>query len=259
MSKKLFYGLCLLAAIAQIVIYASGLQAPGEYDYANILGPLLTGAGVVTTFPGQSQLDEYIVIGDVDTATPITGLSIEVEGKSFINLTGVQTLIAAFAKWKMKAVQGSAIVGIVLRVATGRINRPTTYRFTNAGATTPNVLVFSDQENGIPAEAATGQINASSNQPFTNFACLLIQTPANVLNYEVTFRNGYSVTLTTVEMDAYLAMQYDTEANGELGGVTIIDNSDKKFEQIRVVTTAAVIVMTVKMPQAAWDALKVPL
>ena len=144
------------------------------------LGALITGAGVQTTFAGQAQCDACIVIGDVDTAIPIQGLSVEIDGKPFINLTGVQTLIAALAKWKMKAIQGAAVIGMVLRIATGRIARPTTYRFTNAGATTPTVYVFSDEDNGIPIEAATSQINASSSQLYAAFSALFIQTPANV-------------------------------------------------------------------------------
>jgi len=224
---------------------------------AQLLGALLTGAGVQTSFPAVSQLEAAIVIGDVDTAIPISGLSIDVDGKSFINITGVQTLLAAWAKWKMKAIQGSAVVGMVLRVATGRIVRPTTYRLTNAGATTPNVYAFSDSDNGIPIDAATGQINGNSNQTFENFSALFLQTPANVLNYVVTFSNGFSVPLTTVEMDAYFASQYDSEANGELGGVTTIDNTDQKFRSIQVNTTASALVyLKVAIPEAAWKVLK---
>lgn len=219
------------------------------------LGTLTTGAGIQTSFSGQSQCDAVIVIGDVDTAVPISGLSIEIDGKPFINITGVQTLLAAWAKWKMKAIQGAAVVGMCFRVATGRIAKTTTYRFTNAGATTPDVYVFSTQENGIPVEAATNQINASSNQDYEKFSALFVQTPANVASYEVTFSNGYNVTLSTIEMDTYLAAQYDTETNGELGGVTVINNTDQKFKKIRINATTAVVVLTVKVPDAAFKAL----
>lgn len=221
------------------------------------LGTLLTGAGVQTTFAGQSQLDSYIVIGSVSTPTPISGLSIEVDGKSFINLTGVQTLLAAYAKWKMKAVQASAIVGIFLRIATGRIIKNTTYKFTNAGATTPDIYVYSDAEQGIPAEVATATINGNSNQTWTAFSALFIQTPANVLTYEVVFQNGYAVTLTTFEADSYFAQQYDSETSGELGGVSVIDNSDQKYRSIKINTTVnPLVVMMAKMPDAAWNVLK---
>lgn len=233
-----------------------GKHPPGyQFNMSLLIAALTTGAGVVTQAAGQSQCDEFIVIGDVDTALPISGLSIEIGGKSFINITGVQTLLTAWAKWKMKAIQGSAVVGMVLRVATGRILKNTTYKFTNGGATTPPVYVYSDNDNGIPIEAATNQINASSNQTYTKFGMLAIQTPANVTSYDVTWRNGYNATLSTVEMDAYLAMQYDSEANGQMGGVTVIDNSDQKFQSIRINVSANTVVLTVRLPQESFDLL----
>lgn len=256
-KNEILRSLTLVYAIVHT--FRSRGYIPHALNGMSKLGSLITGAGVQTTFSGQSQLDEYIVIGSVSTATPISGLSIEVDGKSFINLVGVQTLLAALAKWKMKAVQGSAIVGVFLRIATGRIIKNTTYKFTNAGATTPDVYVFSDAENGIPAEVATAQINLNSNQTWTAFTALFIQTPANVLSYEVIFANGYSVTLTTFEMDAYFANQYDSETSGELGGVSVIDNSDQKFRSIKIntnATAAGLLVMVVKMPDASWNVLK---
>lgn len=221
------------------------------------IGSLLGGAGVVTTFSGQAQCDQYIVIGTVATATPITGLSIEIDGNPFVNVTSAQTLLAAWAKWRMNTVNSAAIVGLCFRVTTGRIRKPTTYKFTNAGATTPAVFVFSDSDNGIPIQAATNSINQSSNADYEKFGALFVQTPANIASYEVEFMNGYKVTLTTIEMDTYLALMYDTEASGQLGGVTVIDNSMKIFKSIRINTNGvgACLVMMVKLPQAAFDIL----
>jgi hypothetical protein len=220
------------------------------------IGTLITGAGVQTPFAGQAQLDKFIVIGDFDTAVPISGLSIEVDGKPFINISGVQTLLAAWAKWRNRGVlQATPVVGMAFVVSSGRIPRNTTYRFTNGGATTPAVFVFSDADNGIPVEAATNQINASSKQMYKKFSALFVQTPANVSNFEVIFNNGYSVTLTVAELAAYFGMQYDSETDAQLGGVLAIDNSDQKFRQITINVTTAVNILTVRVPQESWDIL----
>jgi hypothetical protein len=222
---------------------------------ASVLGVLITGAGVQTTFSGQSQCEEYIVIGDVDTPNALRGLSVEIDGTPFINIQNSAPLISAFQKWQMETC--GAAVGLMLKVATGNISRNTTYRFTNDGVTTPTVRVFSDSKNGIPILATTKSINASSFEDFSKFSSLLLSLPANVSSVEVVFADGHKSTMTIEEVDALFALKNQSEADGRLAGVSVIDNTDQSIQSVRIFAGAAsVTVLIAKLPNDAFAALK---
>jgi len=219
------------------------------------IGTLVTGAGVTTTIAGQAQTDQYLLIGDVDTTNPLQGLSVEVEGTTFINIQSA-VLITAYMKWLMET--AGAVIGLLIKCATGSIKRNTTYRLTNAGATTPAIFSFSSEGNGtgVPLVAGTKGINATSFDDFSQFSCIMIDTPANVSTFEIVFSDGTKSTLTPVEVDALFALTNQSEANGRLGGVTVLDNTAGNIQSVRVNTTAAVTVLVVKLPQAAYEAIK---
>lgn len=217
------------------------------------IGTLGSGAGVQTNLVGLAQIDSYVVIGDVDTTNPVQGLQVEIDGVTFINI-GAQALITAFAKWQSKFV--NTVVGLVLKIATGRINLKSNLRLTNSGATTPAILNFSDANNGIPVLATTVSINALSYQDFNRFSALFIQTPASVATVEITFNDGHRDTLTMAEVDALFSMQFEAEADGRLGGVSVIDNTDQSIANVRVNATTAVNVLQVKLPDNAFQALQ---
>ena len=132
------------------------------------IGTLAGGAAVITVISGQAQLDQFIVIGDVDTALPLTGLTIEVDGSPFFQVQGSQPLMQALSQWQME--KAGTTVGYMLKVSTGQIRKNTTFRFTNAGATTPAIYNFSEAGNGVPLLIATETINASSYQVFERFS-----------------------------------------------------------------------------------------
>lgn len=216
------------------------------------IGTLLTGAGVTTVIPGNAQCEAMIVLGDVDTAFPLQGVTVEVDGSPFFNVQSA-ALLTAYAKWMMQVT--GTVIGIALKIATGMMPRNTTYRLTNAGATTPIIYAFSDNDNGVPFLCATKQINALSYEDFDNFSALFVTTPANVLNYEIAFSNGSKKTFAPQEIDAYFALQFSAETDGRLSGVTVLDNRDKKYSKIRINCTAVNTIMIAKIPDAAFKAL----
>jgi len=220
---------------------------------ASLLGVLITGAGVQTTFAGQAQLEQYIVIGDVDTTNPLQGIAVEVDGNTIINIQSAP-LITAFMKWQMETV--GAVVGLMLKVATGMIPRNATYRFTNAGATTPSVFVSSDAPNGVPILATTKTININSFEDFSKFSALFLTIPANVSSVEIVYNNGHKATLTITEVNALFALNNQAEADGLLGACSVIDNTKQEIKSVRVFAGAtAVTVLIAKLPNAAFDAL----
>ena len=221
-----------------------------------LLGTLTTGAGVVTVIAGQNQAEAMIVLGSVATANPLQGLQVEIDGTPYINVVNQPALLSAFFKWMVSFV--STLSGVVLKIATGNVPRSTTYRFTNNGATTPNIYAFSDNDDGVPILAATQQINASSYGDFSDFSALFIGTPANLTSAEIIFSNGRKATLTQFEVDALYNMKPyvpASEANGQLLAVSVIDNRDKSIKSVRLYCSAANTILIAKIPDAAFKAL----
>lgn len=219
------------------------------------IGTLLTGAAVVTPITGLSYVDPYIVVGDVDTATPLTGLQVEIGGETTINIVGSTPLVSAYAKF-LSQVTGP-IVGLIIKIATGRIYLPSSLRFTNGGATTPVIFNFGDSGNGKPIRAISQGINALSNQVFDKFTALMITPSANAGNIDFQFKDGTSCTMTVEEVDSLFALQNQSEANGRLDAVvTTIDNRAGEIAWVRVNATTALTVLVVKFSDPDFVELK---
>lgn len=216
------------------------------------IGTLVTGAGQVTNIPGQTQSENYILIGDVATTLPIQGLQVEVDGVPTINIPSPnQVLIQALAKYLSEF--AGTVVGQVLKIGTGRIKKTTTYRFTNAGATTPAIFAYSDADDGVPMLAGVKTINPSSYDDFEKFTALFIPVPANIGSAEIIFNDGYRSTLSANELDSLFNLKNQTDANGRLQGCTVIDNKDQSIRSLRLnIITAQTTVLVFKVPNAAW-------
>lgn len=211
------------------------------------IGTLLSGLGTVTNIAGLSQLDEFIVIGDADTANPLQGFQVEVNGETLININS-QPLITAFGKYLQESVGSS--VGFMLKVSTGRIKGNTTLRFTNSGTTTPTIFAFSDSDGGLPFIVSTEVILSGSYSEYFDFSALFITAPANVQQAVVTFTNGFQTTMTSVELGAYFNLTNQAEADGYLGGVVVVDNSAGNVQSVRLFATGANLsVLVLRIPK----------
>jgi len=227
------------------------------------IGTLTTGAGITTNIVGQKKLDMFLLIGDVDTANPLQGLTVELDGIAFFSVANAATLLTAFAKWQME-VTGST-VGVCFKLATGCIQGSVNYRLTNAGATTPIIYASSEVDNGVPFYVSTDTINALSSQTYEKFSALFLQTPANVGTVEVEFyRNPdnhdegtYRETMTIQEIDMYFALNNQAETDGRLGGVSVIDNTGRNIKSVKinVNNVGALTVLQAKLPDDAFKAL----
>jgi hypothetical protein len=210
------------------------------------IGTLASGNGTITNIAGLSQLDEFILVGDVDTANPLQGLTVEVNGDTLVNIQN-QNLVTAFAKWMME-LAGSA-VGLMLKVATGRIKGSTNLRLVNTGATTPSIFSFSDSDGGAPIFANTESILAGSYKDFEGFTALIMHSPANVGQCTAFFSNGFSSNMTAAEIAAYFALENQSEADGYLGGCLVVDNRDGRYRGFRVnAVTANLNVLVIRIP-----------
>lgn len=220
------------------------------------IGTLNAGAGVATVLAGRAQCDQYLVIGGVGTANPLEGLTVTINGTPFIDINSA-ALITAFGKWQGESNNGP--IGFCIKTGTGSIARNTTYRLQNAGATTPNIFAFSEAGNGVPFEATTITINPSSKQEFNKFSALFLETPANITSAEILFMDGSKDTLTPTELAAWFNVYNQTDANGLLGTVTVIDNTEARIKSLTLTTNngaGGCTVLTAKLPDAAYKILK---
>jgi hypothetical protein len=200
------------------------------------IGTLATGAGTVTSIAGLSQLDEFLVIGDVDTANVLQGLTIEQNGEAMFNCQN-QALLGAFAKWLQES--AASVVGLMFKLATGRIKGSTNIRLVNSGATTPGIFAFSDSDGGRPILGAQEVVLAGAASEFTNFDALFITAPANLQQAVVTFSDGFQTVMTPAELGAYFNLTNQAEADGYLNGCVAIDNSKKNIQSVRLFATGA--------------------
>lgn len=224
-------------------------------NHMSKIGTLLTGAGVTTSLNALSQCPSCIMLGTVATANPLTGLVVEIGGNALFNITGQAALLSAIGKFCTRWV--STLQGVVFPIATGLIKRTTNIRLTNGGATVPDIFGWSEMPAGAPVLAGTTTINLSSFEDFSRFSALFIGTPANIGSAEITFMNGHKDTFSQVELDALFAMKHDTEAAGQLLGITVIDNTDQSILSVRLnIITAATTVAILKVPDEVFQQLQ---
>jgi hypothetical protein len=200
------------------------------------IGTLASGAGAITSIAGLSQLDEFLLIGDVDTTNPIQGLTIEQNGETLFNCQN-QALLGAFAKWLQESAAGP--VGGMFKLATGRIKGSTNIRLINSGTTTPGIFAFSDSDGGRPVLGGQEVVLAGSASEFTNFDALFITAPANLQQAVVNFTDGFQTVMTPAELGAYFNLNNQSDADGYLNGCVVIDNSQKNINSVRLFATGA--------------------
>lgn len=223
---------------------------------AQLLTTLLTGAAVPTSMNPLSQVESNILIGDVDTAMPLRGLSVKIGGRTTIDIQGSQPLMSVLAKFCSNI--SAAVVGLVLKIATGRINREgSSIVFTNDGVTVPQIFAHSLESNGEPIEAATSAIVALDNRSYRDFSGLFITPAANIASFDVIMADGTSQPMSVAEADALFSLTHPTQADGRLDAVvTGFDNRAGLFKSVRVYATTAVTVMLVKLPDSYFATLK---
>lgn len=213
---------------------------------ADLLTTLITGAGVNTPSGNQSQCESDILVGDVDTTNPLRGLKVNIGGETTIDIQ-VVALVDFYQKVSNR-ICGS-VIGLVMRIATGRIyNKTVNITFTNDAATVPNIYWNSQNSNGRPIYAKQDGIIANSSKEISglDFAFLAVTPSANVGSFDLTFKDNTQQRYTVVEADALFAKTNDTEANGRLNSVvTGFDNMRGNIKSVKINATTAVTYMTV--------------
>ncbi len=202
------------------------------------IGTLVGGAGNPTLI-NLDYVPSYLQIGEIDADLPIDQFSIEIASVPTINVNN-QAAIQAFSKYLNECLLGADVkISQVLKICGGNLSGvKCSIRLRNAGATTPNIYAFSTR-NGSPAEAVKfGQevVQAQSRQRFAGFTALFFDA-TNLDRAEVQFSSGYTDTLSDVELRSLFAMGNQCDANGQLAGLTVIDNKDRLINSVTLYAT----------------------
>jgi hypothetical protein len=205
---------------------------------AVVYGPMTTGDNVITTFT-RNYVDQFLMIGSVDTNNVVKRISIQVGGVVRQLLTGAP-IIGAMMKYMMEFLGGADVkVGLLFKMANGFIpDQNVIIDLTNSGANTPVVYGFStNRRNGVPVVSGMEQVIVDSSlewdntDPSRSFTALFFES-TNLDYAQVEFVDGYSVPLNALELNAIFAIENQTDADGQLNAVTVIDNQLGNIKKI---------------------------
>ena len=203
------------------------------------IGTMTTGAGVVTSI-NLPYCPQYLVIDTTTAGTfDITNIDVSINGQSTISLIGADD-IDSVATIRSHPSDANANLMAVLELADGQINAPTLIRLTNEGANTNAIYGVSSGVGTAPYRYSQFTVNATSNQTFSEFDSVLIQS-ANVDSIEIQWVDGFKDRYNVLELPSLFRNLYASESNGQfsdLGVNAFINNEDGNISNCTVYTDA---------------------
>lgn len=219
----------ILFAVVVIIAMVSYYGTNGEVVEASIIGTLVTGAGVLTSFD-KDKLHQFIQIGTIDTDLPITTFLVTISGQTYINIVG-QSFVQGFAKLVTAGLLGADVKkGMLLPVSSGGAgNVACNYSMKNAGATTPSIFGKSIQGYDPSLGHVTANMVAiqdGDSRGFEGYDYLLVD-PTNLQDdvSSFIFQSGWSeAALNLSELPAITSLSEAVlDADGKLAGLVLID------------------------------------
>ena len=208
------------------------------------LGSMTGTAGAVTTL-NLPYCPEYLVVGDTFSGTfELTNFSVSINGQSTFELIGADD-IDAVAQIRSNASDtiGGATGNIMgLKLADGQINAPTLIRLTNESTNADNIYGVSTSVGTAPYRYSQFTVNATSNQQFSQFDSLLINSsPTNIDSIEIQYVDGFKDRFDAVELPLLWRELYSGESTSEFsasGDIAFIDNQDGNIANATIYTNA---------------------
>lgn len=233
MKRTLFY---LVVLLLVGIGFAVGDGSTGVV-MATLWGPMVTGAGVVTTIDFENGFPQFLLVDAVDADLPVTKFEVTIAGQSFQNITG-QTLIQAFSKYMMESLLGADVkIGQTLMLTNGFLgNQNGQVKLTNAGVTTPNVYYHSITRGNEAFGSGMVPIQDLGSKRFAKFIALFFDD-TNFDYANVTFKFGnvrWTDKFTAAELPALFARDNQADADGKLAGITVIDNKSGAIEAVEL-------------------------
>lgn len=209
------------------------------------LGSMTGTAGAVTTL-NLPYCPEYLIVGDTFSGTfELTNFSVSINGQSTFELIGADD-IDAVAQIRSNASDtiGGATGNIMgLKLADGQINAPTLIRLTNESTNADNIYGVSTSVGTAPYRYSQFTVNATSNQQFSQFDSLLINSsPSNIDSIEIQYVDGFKDRFDAVELPLLWRELYSGESTSEFsasGDIAFIDNQDGNIANATIYTNAS--------------------
>ena len=209
------------------------------------IGTMTGTAGAVTTI-NLPYCPEYIIVGDThSTSFELTNFSVSINGQSTVDLIGADDIDAVASIRSQDA--GSLNTGdgniMALQIANGQINAPTLLKFTNESTNADNIFGVSSSVGSAPYRYSQFTVNATSNQQFSEFDSLLINSsPANIDSIEVQWVDGFKDRYDAVELPVLWRSLYTAPNSSQFsntGDIGFINNEDGNIANCTIYTNAS--------------------
>ena len=194
------------------------------------IGTMTGTAGAVTTL-NLPYCPEFLVVGDTFSGT------FELIGADDIDA------VAQIRSNASDTIGGATGNMMALKLSNGQINAPTLIRLTNESTNADNVFGVSSSMGSAPYRYSQFTINATSNQQFSEFDSILINSsPANIDSIEVQWSDGFKDRYDAVELPVLFRELYSAESGSQFsstGDISFIDNQDGNINNVTIYTNAS--------------------
>ena len=209
------------------------------------IGTMTGTAGAVTTI-NLPYCPEYIVIGNTHSNTfELTNFSVSINGQSTVDLIGADDIDAVAQIRAQDAGSGTTADGniMALQIANGQINAPTLLKFTNESTNADNIFGVSSGVGTAPYRYSQFTVNATSNQQFSEFDSLLINSsPSNIDSIEIQWVDGFKDRFDALELPVLYRGLYTAEVDSQFsraGDIGFINNEDGNIANATIYTNSS--------------------
>ena len=209
------------------------------------IGTMTGTAGAVTTI-NLPYCPEYIIVGDTHSKTfELSNFSVSINGQSTVDLIGADDIDSVAQIRAQDAGSETTADGniMALQIANGQINAPTLLKFTNEGTNADNIFGVSSGVGSAPYRYSQFTVNATSNQQFSEFDSLLINSaPTNIDSIEIQWVDGFKDRYDANELPVLWRSLYTAEVNSQFsasGDIAFINNEDGNIANATVYTNAS--------------------
>lgn len=209
------------------------------------IGTMTTGAGVVTSI-NLPYCPQYLIVKDTFSETfSLTNFSVSINGQSTVELIGADD-IDAVAQIKSHSTgdasgQTNGLI-MALELADGQINAPTLIKLTNESTGTDAIYGVSQAVGTAPYRYSQFTVNATSNQTFSEFDSVLINSaPTNIDSIEIQWNDGFKDRYAPEELPALFRNSYSAELQSQYsatGDIAWINNEDGNIANCTIYTNA---------------------
>lgn len=209
------------------------------------IGTMTGTAGAVTTL-NLPYCPEYLIVGaSFASSFELTNFSVSINGQSTIELIGADDIdaVAEIRSHSSSDLTTTETLMKAIPLSNGQINAPTLIRLTNESTNADAIYGVSSGVGTAPYRYSQFTINATSNQQFSEFDSLLINSsPTNIDNIEIQWADGFKDRYAPEELPVLFRSLYASAVNAQFsttGDIAFINNEDGNIANCTIYTNAS--------------------